>query len=581
MRDVLAFLKPYRRHLIAGPAFKLTEAVLELLLPLLIAHMIDVGIAQSDTALIWRYGLICLALALTGLGCATVCQYAASLASQGYGTDLRRALFHKISHMRQKDIDSIGSSSLINRLNSDINILQQAVAMLIRLVVRAPFLSIGGLIMAMTLNFELSLILLVTLPLFIIIIYLIMSRTIPLYRKTQSILDHLTRKILENLSGVRVIRAFAQNKSERVKFRQDNDQLAAQLVKVGRIAGFLNPATTLVLNGAIIAVLWFGAVKIEAGQLTRGQMIALTNYIGQILIALVVVANLVILYSRAYASAQRVGEVLQVMPKKEKAKKAKEARNSDEWLVVDNVTFRYPDNSEPLFRNISFSLPGGNTVGIIGPTGAGKSTLAWLLLQIWSYEAGSIRLEGREISAYSSGELKQKISIVPQKAVLFSGSIADNLRLGCPEATDEDLWQALEIAQASEFVKKLDAGLDSILPRGGSSLSGGQRQRLTIARALVCRPELLILDDSTSALDYATDAALRQAIRTSPRLRGMSSLIISQRVNAVRHADIILVLDEGKISGIGDHNLLMRENRLYREFWQSQSANGETRRTVD
>lgn len=576
MREVAAFLKPYKRHLVAGPGFKLAEAVLELILPLLIAYMIDAGIERGDSGIIWNYGLLCLVLALTGLGCATICQYSASLASQGYGTDLRNALFTKISGLSQKDLENIGTSSLITRLNSDVNVLQQAVAMLIRLVVRAPFLSIGGFVMAITINFELSLILLITLPLFILIIYLIMSGTIPLYRQIQKVLDDLTRKILESLAGVRVIRAFAQKEAQAGKFRQVNTSLSALLVRTGKIAGLLNPATTLVLNGAVIAVLWFGAAKIETGSLTRGQMIALTNYIGQILLALVVVANLVILYSRAYASARRVEEVLLIKPPTAGRQSEPAESGPQDWLVFNDVSFCYPDNSEPLFENISFALPAKSVTGIIGPTGSGKSTLAWLLLQAWEYQKGSIRLAGKEIADYPPSELRQIVSIVPQKSVLLSGTIAENLRLGNPRATDDELWQALETAQAADFVSRMDDGLQSVLTRGGTSLSGGQRQRLAIARSLLRKPQLLILDDSTSALDYQTDAALRQALRENPLYAEMSSLIISQRVNSVRHADTILVLDDGRLTGAGNHEQLLRENRLYQEIWQSQSENGSS-----
>lgn len=576
MRRTISFLKPYRRHLVIGPGFKLAEAILELILPLLIAHMIDVGIAGNDSSVIWRYGILCLLLALTGLGCATVCQYTASLASQGCGTDLRNAVFRKISSIQPRDIDEIGTSSLITRLNSDINVLQQAVAMLIRLVVRAPFLSIGGLIMAMSINMELSLILLLVLPLFIAIIFFIMTRTIPLYNKTQLMLDQLTRRILENLAGARVIRAFARTEGEAGKFSRENNRLADLLVKVGKIAGLLNPATTLILNGAVVAVLWFGAFKINTGSLSRGQMIALTNYIGQILVALVVVANLVILYSRAYASARRVDEVLNIGLDTHATRARTEEQNGEEsWIKFSEVTFRYPDNSEPLFNKISFSLSRGSLTGIIGPTGSGKSSLAWLLVRAWQHESGSITLAGRDITSYSQQELKRKISIVPQKAFLFSGTIAENLRLGCPGATDDELWHALRTAQAADFVSSLENGLESSLSRGGTNLSGGQRQRLTIARALVCRPELLILDDSTSALDYATEAALRQAISNDPGYEEMGLLIISQRVNAVRNAATILVFDDGKLTGIGSHEYLVRENELYREFWNTQTEKGE------
>ena len=592
LRKILTFLKPYRKHLVVGPAFKLAEAILELLIPLMIAHMIDAGIAQKDHKLIWTYGLLTLLMAVAGLAFASVCQYAASLASQGFGTDLRTALFRHINHLALSHLDRIGASSLVNRLTNDVNLLQQAVAMLIRLVVRAPFLSIGGIVMAMMIDVRLSLIMLITLPLFVLIVYLIMSRTIPLYRRIQTRVDHLMRQVLENLTGIRIIRAFARRKEEKKKFDHLNHDIADLQVRVGRISNLLNPATTLILNTAIAAILWFGAFQINAGTLTQGQLIALTNYIGQILVALVVVANLVILYTRAYASASRVGEVLEMQPSEQLLHASQDNAlpsvnalrsmseqtdmydlNASDWLRFEQVQFQYPNASEPLFDALDFSTGQGRMLGLIGPTGAGKSTLAWLTLKIWPLQSGRIYAYGKQLHLLSPEEIRKMVTIVPQKSVLFSGTLLDNLRLGYDTATEEKIWEALEAAQAAEFVGQLKDGLLSRVNRGGSNFSGGQRQRLAIARALIANPQILILDDSTSALDYATEAALYHSLM---RFAGgkLKLMVISQRIASIQRADHILVLEDGDLVAAGSHLSLMETSTLYQEIWESQQQNG-------
>lgn len=577
MQPVLRFLKPYRKHLVVGPAFKLTEAVLELIVPVLIARMIDQGVARQDSNYIVRYGLICLVLAVTGMGCAYVCQYTAALASQGFGTDLRSQLMKKIMALSQQDIDRFGTSSLITRLTNDVNLLQQAVAMLIRLVVRAPFLSIGGLVMAMLIDWKLSIIFMVVLPLFVLTLYVVMFFSLPLYKKVQQQLDRLTRQALENLTGVRVIRAFSRQADQNRKFSSLSEQLCQTMIKVGRISSALNPATLLILNGATIAVLWFGGFRIESGALTQGEIIAFANYLAQILQAMIVVANLVVLYTRSFASAQRVSEVLATEPSviypepaAARIKQQLPSAPAGGDLRFEQISFSYPDASAALFSDLNFEIKTGQMIGIIGPTGAGKSTLARLLQRQYDPTAGAILLAGRDLRSWDEDTLRKQLAFVSQRSVLLSGTIAENLRLGKSGLTAEELWWALHLAQAEAFVRELPDGLDARVDRSGKNFSGGQRQRLAIARALLVRPAVLILDDCTSALDYATDAALRKAMAADPRLRQMTRIIISQRVAAIWQADNILLIDDGQLVGMGRHTDLLRDNNLYQEICQSQ-----------
>jgi len=577
MRKVLSYLRPYRRHLVVGPVFKLAEAVLELYLPLLVARMVDLGVAGHDVGLVWHYGILCLILAVAGLGCALVCQYTASYASQGYGTAVRNALFAKINRLPMVELDRFGTSSLVNRLGGDINLLQQAVAMLIRLVVRAPFLSIGGLVMALAIDRQLSLVFLLVLPLFTLILYGVMFRAIPLYRQIQNKGDRLTRMLLEHLAGIRVVRAFAQRRKESSRFSAANDDLAQTMIRVGKVANLLNPATQLILNAAVVAVIWLGGSRVDTGAVTRGQIIAFTNYLGQILLALIVLANLVLLYTRAYAAALRVEEVFAAteQPAGNDTGCPAVVLPGEPMLVFDRVSFRYPAAQDYLFRDFSLTVKQGSTLGIIGPTGSGKSTLAWLLYRMWPIDSGAIYLAGRDIREYPEAALRDLLSIVPQQALLFSGTVADNLQMAKPDATEAEMWQALDIAQASGFIRRQDHGLQTQVERGGRNFSGGQRQRLTLARALLRRPALLILDDSTSALDYETDAAFRHALADSPAFAGLTCLLISQRIAAVREAGQILVLDDGRPVGLGNHHQLLLENETYQELYRSQTGSGE------
>lgn len=568
------FLKPYRVYCILGPAAKLAEAVLELYLPLLMAKVIDDGIAKGDTGYILKMGGVMLGIVTVGLLCALVCQYVASVTSQGFGTGLRHAVFRRITSLSHAELDAFGTPSLINRVTSDVNQLQYAVAMLIRLVIRAPFLCVGGIVMAMTIDLRLSLVIIVAIPLFVLIITLVMRKTVPLYRTVQGRLDKLTRVLRENLSGVRVIRAFARTDKEQKRFGGATEEHTAASIRVGKLAALLNPGTQLIMNLAILAIVWFGGLRVEAGGMTTGEIIAFINYVNQILLALLVVANLVGTFTKAYASAGRVLEVLGAEPSIQE----EEGGETQGVPGTPAVEFRHVDFSyggDRVLTDISFSAPRGAMVGILGGTGSGKSTLMHLLMRFYDVEAGAVLVEGRDVRAYAPDALRHKVGLVPQKAELFSGTIADNIRWGDPQADDQAVRDAAVMAQADEFIRRQKDGYQSLVERGGTNLSGGQKQRLTIARALVRRPAILVLDDSSSALDYATDAALRRAIREGTA--GMTVFMVSQRVSAVKQADLILMLDDGVLAGAGSHEELLATCEAYREICESQEKGGDGR----
>ncbi|AIQ18908.1 ATP-binding protein [Paenibacillus sp. FSL H7-0357] len=575
MFKIAVFLKPYRKEVILGPIFKLLEAILELLLPTIVALIVNNGIGGQDSAYVYRMGGLMLLMSLLGFGCSMVCQYYAARASQGFGTSLRNKMFKHISLLSYAELDTFGTPSLINRITSDVNQLQLAVAMLIRLVVRAPFICIGAIIMSMILDFRLSLILLAATPVFGVILYFIITRSSPLYRKYQQKLDHLALVLSENLSGIRVIRAFAEARREKQRFNEASDDLTATAIRVGRISAWLGPMTTLVVNAAIIAILWAGGIHIDAGRLSQGEIIAFINYVTQILLALIVVSNLVILFTKAASSANRVNEVL-----------AAETSISDEGnsalpvmeaaapaISFEHVSFGYNKTGELALQDISVVINRGETVGLIGSTGSGKSTFVNLIPRFYDAVEGEVRVGGVNVKEYRLDQLRSLIGIVPQKALLFTGTIADNLRWGKQNATKEELMQAAVVAQADEFIRKLPEGLDTPVARGGLNLSGGQKQRLTIARAVVGTPPILILDDSSSALDFATDAALRRALKESSR--DMTVLLVSQRVSTVRQADQIIVFDEGRIVGKGSHQELLECCGVYQEICQSQLSSEE------
>lgn len=577
MFKLTRFLKAYKKQVILGPIFKLTEAIFELIVPLVMASIIDVGIKNNDIGYVLKMGGLMILLGAVGLGCALTCQYFASIASQGFGTAVRNALFRQMNRFSHAEIDRFGTPSLITRLTNDVNQLQYAVAMLIRLVVRAPFLAVGAMIMALSLDFKLSIVLLIAMPLIVLVLYLVMTRSIPFYRVIQKKLDRISLITRENLSGTRVIRAFSKQKQEKERFAAATEDLARTSIRVGRISALLNPVTYVIMNLGIAAIIWFGGYRVEEGALTQGEIIAFVNYMTQILLALLVVANLVVTFTKAAASAGRVNEVFETEPSvQDTAQNEAQAVPGAPKITFRNVTFRYQSAEEAELTDLSFTVETGQTVGIIGGTGAGKSTLVNLIPRFYDVNQGQVLIDGVDVREYPLRQLRKKIGMVPQRAVLFSGTIEKNMRWAKRDASEEEIRRALSIAQAAEFVDKLPDGLQTRVDQEGKNFSGGQRQRLTIARALVGNPEILILDDSASALDFATDAALRRAIQKETK--GMTVLIVSQRASTIRHADQILVLDDGRAAGIGKHEELMENCEVYREICLSQLSAEEASR---
>ena len=568
------YLKQFKFQVLVGPVFKLTEAIFELIVPLVMAQIIDVGIANGDRGYVIRMGGVMVLLGLVGLCCALICQYCAAKASQGFGTVLRSEMFRHINSLSHGEIDQIGTPSLITRITNDVNQLQLAVAMLIRLVVRAPFLVIGSTVMALMIDWKLACVFFVAAPLMALVLYLVMSRSVPFYRIIQKKLDHISLITRENLSGVRVIRAFSRQEKEKERFAQASDDQMTTSIAVGRISALLNPLTSAIINLAIAAVIWFGGFRVDWGNMTQGEVIAFVNYLNQILLAMIVVANLVVIFTKAAASATRVSEVLELHSSIVNcvSKPAQEVAGSPE-IEFDSVRFAYPDAGDYSLSDISFSIKRGQTLGIIGGTGCGKSTLVNLIPRFYEVTEGSLKVDGVDVRDYPLPQLRGKVGVVPQKAVLFSGTLRRNMQWRKEDATDEEIWQALETAQAADFVRKMPDGLDSVILQGGKNLSGGQKQRLTIARALVGAPEILILDDSASALDFATDAALRRAIAkfSAEHANSMTTIIVSQRANTVRYADEIVVLDDGRAVGIGTHEQLLESCQTYQEIYWSQN----------
>ncbi len=567
MQHLLRFLKPYRKELILGPFFKLLEAVFELIVPVVMAKIIDNGIAKGDAVYVGKMcGLIVL-LGVCGLAFALTCQYFAAKCAFGFGTDLRFALYRHINSLSHTEIDRLGTSTLINRMTADANSAQTGVNMFIRLAVRAPFLIIGAIVMALLINVKLSLIFLIIAPIVGLLLYFVMNRTVPMYRQNQAKLDSIARRTGENLDGMRVIRAFSRQKQEKQEFAEECADLEQSMLAVGRISAILNPLTFMIMNLGIVAVVWFGGMQINAGGMTQGDLTAFANYMTQILLAMVVMANLIVILTKAQASSIRLHDVFTVQSSMQNGTAVPDA-NAEEAIAFSHVDFAYHGAGDNSLDDISFTLKKGQTLGIIGGTGSGKSTLANLIPRFYDATKGEVRLFGKPVQEYDRTALRRLIGVVPQKALLFTGTIAENLRWADENADEAQMQEALEIAQASEFVGKLQYGTNTHLVQGGRNLSGGQKQRLTIARALCGKPSILILDDSMSALDYATDLALRSALQE--RCADMTIIMISQRATSLMRADLILVMDDGRCVGNGTHEELLETCEVYREIYRSQ-----------
>ncbi len=563
------FLKPYKKEIILGPTAKLIEAIFDLVTPLLMASLMDIGIKNSDMNYIIKMSLYIFLATVIGLIAAIYCQYSASIAAQGFGTSLRNAVFKKISSFSHKEIDDFGSASLVNRATSDIYQMQTAVNMAIRLVIRVPFLVVGGVLMSMAIDIPLSLVLLAFIPIFAIILFAILKSTIPKYSIIQNKLDNISLVVRETLSGIRVIRAFTRSDHEKERFNNSNDNWMDISIKAGRISSLLSPLTLLVMNIATFFIVLYGGKRIYTGNLTQGQLIAFINYINQILLALIVLSNLTILFNRAFASSKRVKEIMEVNP---------DVKNIDNpiffddtkplSLEFDNVNFSYYGENNSL-ENINFKINEGNSLGIIGGTGSGKSTLVNLIPRFYNINSGEIKINDININNYDLQSLRDNISYVPQKAQLYTGTVESNIKWGKPDATQEEIEKAIELSQSKEFVERHPDKYKMEISQNGKNLSGGQRQRLTIARALVKNAKIIILDDSSSALDYITDLKLRTAINSYNK--GIN-IIASQRVNSIKDCDKILVLNNGHLEGIGNHSYLYKNSSFYREICNSQKV---------
>ena len=573
MRKLVRYLKNYKLNLTLGPLAKLTEAIFELIVPLVMSDIIDNGIdGDGGLEYVLSHGAIMVALGVLGLACALTCQYLAAKCSQGFGTELRNDLFRHINTLSFKELDKFGTPSIVNRLSSDVNQLQYMVAMLIRLVIRAPFLVIGAAVMAMTINLKLSLIFIAAAPLIAVVLYFIMSRSIPLYKNVQQKLDKVAQITRENLSGVRVVRAFSEQEYEKDRFDKSADELTRGAIVVGRISALLNPATFVIINAAIIAILWFGGGLVNTGEMTQGEVFAFVNYMTQISLALVVVAQLVVTVTKAIASGTRVVELLDATPSITDDGNTEVDTSVDAPAVkFDHVSFGYNEGKYTL-TDLTLTVPRGASVGVIGGTGSGKSTLVNLLARFYDVSEGSVELFGTDVKKYPLKQLRRTVAYVPQNTMLFSGTIRSNLLMGGRDADDETLWKCLETAQAASFVREKEKGLDSVVMQGGKNFSGGQRQRLAVARALAAHSDILVLDDSSSALDFATDLNMRTAINAT---RGDTTLfLVSQRATSLKDCDVIVVLDGGLVAGIGKHDDLLKTCDVYREIYLSQTDGG-------
>lgn len=599
MWKLLVYLKDYKKESVLGPLFKLLEASFELMVPLVMASIIDVGIGGGDTGYVFGMGGVLLLLAAVGLASSLTAQYFAAKAAVGFSTKMKSALFRHIETLSYAEIDRLGSTSLITRMTSDANQVQSGVNLVLRLFLRSPFIVLGAMIMAFTIDVKAALIFVVAIPLLSIVVFGVMFASIPLYRKVQTGLDRVLGITRENLTGARVIRAFGKEEEEIDTFEEANVALNRVQMFVGRISALMNPLTYVIINGATVVLIWTGAVRVDTGLITQGAVVALVNYMSQILVELVKLANLIITVTKAIACGNRIQDVFEVetsLPdevseqvylerkreqKKETPVQATPAQATpvqatpvpaDDAVVFDHVGFTYQQSSEEAISDITFTAKKGEVIGVIGGTGSGKTSLVNLIPRFYDITSGKLSVDGLDVRQYPLARLRGKIGVVPQKAVLFYGTIRSNMQWGRPDATDEDIWEALATAQAADFVRKKEGGLDALVEQGGKNFSGGQRQRLTIARALVKKPDILILDDSASALDYATDAALRKGIREN--LRGTTLFIVSQRTSSLLQSDRIIVLDDGAVAGIGTHDELLAGCEVYREIYESQFGKG-------
>ncbi len=569
MRELLRFLKDYRKESVLAPLFKLLEASFELFVPLVMAKMIDDGIVSRDYGIIAGMGAVLVLLAAIGLAASLTAQYFAAKAAVGFSARLKQELFHHIQTLSFSDMDQVGTSTMITRMTSDANQVQSGVNLVLRLFMRSPFIVVGAMIMAFTIDVKAALVFVVAIPLLCLVVFGVMLASIPLYKKVQAALDQILGRTRENLTGARVLRAFNKQEEENRQFTGENEILYHVQMVVGRIAALMNPITYIIINVAVIVLIWIGAIQVDGGLLTQGEVVALVNYMSQILVELVKLANLIVTVNKAVACGNRIQEIFERKPGLTEPEETKqEDPAAGETVVFDHVGLAYPGTSENALTDITFSVKKGDTVGVIGGTGSGKTSLVHLIPRFYDITEGNLRIDGQDVAGYPLQRLRSKVGIVLQKSVLFQGTIRSNLLWGKPDATEEEMWKALRIAQAEEVVKKKKAGLDEPVEQEGRNFSGGQRQRLAIARALVRQPEILILDDSASALDYATDAALRRAIREE--LTDMTVFIVSQRAASVRNADQIVVLEDGEMAGLGNHQELMAACGVYREIYESQ-----------
>lgn len=569
MKQILKYLKEYKKECICAPLFKLLEASFELIVPLVMAAIIDNGITASDKPYIWKMGGVLVLLAAVGLASSVTAQYFAAKAAVGFSTKLRHILFEKIESLSFSKMDTVGTSTLITRMTSDINQVQSGVNLVLRLFLRSPFIVFGAMAMAFTVNVRAAMVFVVTIPLLSIVVFSVMAASLPLYKKVQSSLDTVLSHTRENLEGTRVIRAFNKQNDEIDSFNRDNEFLTNMQQVVGRISALTNPLTFIIINVATIAVIVSGGKQVYAGILTQGEVVALVNYMSQILVELIKLANLIVQMTKAVACGNRIADVLSIPSKlPEKNPKLIGAKDGAPEVEFDHVCMTYEGAADETLTDISFTVQKGQTIGIIGGTGSGKSSLVNLIPRFYDATNGTIRIQGNDINDYDAVQLRDKIGVVMQKAVLFAGTIADNLRWGKNDATEEEMWKALDIAQATEVVKGKEGGLDYMIEQGGKNLSGGQKQRLTIARAVVKDPDILILDDSASALDFATDASLRAALKG---MHGDKTIfIVSQRTSSIQFADNIIVLDDGQMVGFGPHEELLETCETYKEIYDSQ-----------